>query len=297
MNPNISSVLGGLSAMLGWGTNDFIASKLSRKHSYHDVFLWRGLFSTLLILILLILFYPNLSEVLNGVILIRLFISGLSLYVFIALLYKAFTIGNVSIISGVVALQTVVIIITGTLFLNQSVSKIEWVLIGFVFIGAILVSVNFKEVKQKNILSPGVKESLLAALIAGTTLWPNMEYVTERVNWIPANLFLNIFSVLSFLGFLLISHIIRKPIKLQTAKISTRDWLTFFLMGFFDIFGQIGLTLGLQYGVGIIVAPFLSATAVVTIPLALIFYKEKLRLEQFIGIFIVVLGAILLSIF
>ncbi len=52
MNSTVISVLGGLGAMLGWGTSDFFANQATDKVGHYRTFFWSQLVGLVLILII-----------------------------------------------------------------------------------------------------------------------------------------------------------------------------------------------------------------------------------------------------
>jgi len=68
------------------------------------------------------------------------------------------------------------------------------------------------------------------------------------------------------------------------------------VIGVLNVIAFLSYDLGVTYGYTAMVAPVSAASPIITVSLALIFLKEKLALDQKIGILLVLVGIILLAV-
>ena len=182
IDKTLISILGGLGGMIGWGTSDFLANDASEKIGYSKAFFYSQLAGLSLIIALLIFMTPSFS--------MAPYLFGLAVFGGIAytlgylFFYKAFEIGNVSVVSAVVNLQVLFIIII-SLLRGQTLSLLQIPAISLLLIGVTLVSVNFNDLKKGSIsLLKGVKETIIATIMFGIFYWPLNEFVVEKVDWL-----------------------------------------------------------------------------------------------------------------
>lgn len=274
--------------MLGWGTSDFLANYGADELGHTRTLFWSqlvGLFITALIAALFInsFHFPIL------LLLLTIF-SGVIFAIAYLAFYFAFEIGNVSVVSAVINVQTIVIISVAYLIFGQRTTVLHALALPLIIIGASLVSVNFDDLKKGTIsLLSGVKESFFAAVLFGF-YWSINEYLVEKLDWLLVNLLARFTVILTVM---LIAKLTSK--ELSIGKTSRKMLSALFFVGFLEIMGTLGVSFGLRIGDGIIVYPIASTLTLVTVSLAVVFLKEKLSKLQTIGILMTVGGIVMMG--
>ena len=201
--------------------------------------------------------------------------------------YRALEKGKVSIVGPIVASYSALSVIIMAIFLGEKLSLPIIFFLSIIFIGIIIISIDFNELSnygiRKEDFTKGVPEAILGALLF--SVWfPFWDKLSAGQDWLVLVLILRTISSLFLLLFL----------KTSNKEVVVRDKVVFrwlIIIGLLDAIAYAALTWG--YGstnyTSIII--MLSATySVPTLILARIFLKEKLQNFQKIGIFLILLG-------
>jgi drug/metabolite transporter (DMT)-like permease len=285
MNKTILSILAGLGGMFGWGTSDFFASLGADKIGHFKTFFWSQLIGMIFIMLFIPFFALNIN--ISFTIFLLLVVSSIFYAVAYLFFYKAFEIGNVSIIMTTINLDPVSAMVIAFIFLGQRLSSWQFIGVLMIIAGVTLVSLKIQDLKNKKFrLLSGVKETLIAAILFGI-YWNLSEIATEQIGWLSFTLFVKVGAIL----FLLLFSFFAKR-KLEIVKISTKTKLILALVGILEAAGVTSVNYGMAVGDVILVAPISSALSVVTIGLAIIFLKEKITRMQGFGMFMVLVGIV-----
>jgi drug/metabolite transporter (DMT)-like permease len=289
MSKTFFSVLAGISAMLGWGVSDFFASQSSDKVGHFKTVFYSQITGVLVILIAAICLSTSFNMPLS--LLPVLLVCGVSYAFGYILFYKGFELGNISVVSAVITLQTVFIIAISYFLSGQRLTPLQVPGILMAIVGVLLVSVNINDVKSAGpSISKGVKETLLAALLFGVLYWPTNEYIVERIDWIAATLYIKIIAIITLIVIAIVS---REKIRIPKNLMHSRMYTIIALTGALEAVGVLSIGLGGAYGDYIIVAPIAGSLTIVTVSLAVIFLKEKISKQQGLGIVLTVLGILI----
>ena len=202
--------------------------------------------------------------------------------------YNAFEIGNVSVVSAVINSQNIFIVLIAYFLFGQRLTPFQIPALILLIIGILMVSVDFKELTSGEVsLVKGVKETLIAAAMFGVLYWPINEYVAERANWLVVTLLVKAVAIATvYLIARYKSQKLSLPGKGSIKKI-------IIAVGLLEAVGVLATSYGVAYGDSIIVGPIASSLTVVTVTLAFIFLKERLKKVQWAGIAVVIIGIIL----
>jgi len=272
--------------MFGWGVSDFFANLSSEKVGHFKTFFWSQLAGLLFTILLIPFFGLNINISLFFVIL--LFITSVFYAIGYLLFYKAFEIGNVSIVSASINLNVIIAMLLAYVFVGQRLTPLQSFTVILVLAGITLVSVNFNDLKDRKLkLLAGVKETILASLAFGI-FWNLSEYLSEKIGWLPTTLYVKIGAIIFLLGF---AFFVKS--KIELSKTDTKTILVVGMVGILEAVAIASVNWGLAYGDLILVSPISSALSVVTITMAIIFLKERISKTQSVGIFITTAGIIL----
>lgn len=288
----IIALSAGLLSMLGWGISDFFAKKSVDRISHTVALFWMQALG-IIPLLLLFLFQMNISGI-TLVVILKVIILGVVDVLGYLFFYKALQKGKASIVSPIVASYSALSVIIATVFLGEKLSVSTILILLIIFIGIIITSIDFDELKRKGIgkedLTKGIPEAILGAALF--SIWfPFWDNFVSGQNWLLLVILLRIFMSLFLLTQLKIT---KRPIIVKDKSVF--GWLI--IIGLLDAGAYAALTWG--YGVTsyISIITVLSATySVPTLILAGIFLKERLKKFQYIGIFLILLGIVALALF
>jgi len=280
-------IIFGIIATICWGTADFFVAKAVKKASVFKTFLWSQIIGVGLFILIFSSFFkfPILSFATLGVILVAAFLATIAYLSF----YKGLQVGKVSVISPIAACWAVVTVILSIIFLGEKLTTVQGVGVALAILGAVLTSFKFHDLlklKLKN-AAKGIKYALIAVFGWGIGFVLIDVLVTE-LKWFLPFFFIKTAGVLYLL---LYSGTAKK-------NISFPKNIALFVV----VIGILEVIAFLSYGVGInseytaIVAPIGATFPMITIILARIFFKERLDVNQKIGIAAVLAGLVLLSI-
>lgn len=285
-------ILYGILSMIGWGTADFLGANSSRKIGHFLTLFWMQFIGTSVAFIYFITKANNLDK--------TLFYKYLPLLGIIAILqtiaylsfYKGFEKGNVSVVSPIASSWAMVTIILSILFLGEAINSIQLIGIILILSGIILISTDIKEVSamRKLKIFTGVKEGIIAMLGWGVSFFLIVP-ATRDLGWFFPIFIFKVFAVL----FLLILALTRKR-KLYPAG-SQLSFISLVIpIGLLDVTSFFSYNFGLEGSLSLIISPVAASFPVITVLLARIFLKERLRTIQILGIISVIGGIILLSV-
>jgi transporter family protein len=285
MDKTLVSILGGLGGMFGWGVSDFFANLSSGKIGHVKTFFWSQFVGMIFTLFLIPFFGLNIDfPFLFAVLLVIASFFYSAGYLFF---YKAFEIGNVSVVSTTINLWAVFTMIFAFIFLGQRLTPIQLWGVLLIVGGITLVSINFNDLKSRQIkLLAGTKQALIASVLFGV-FWNLSDIISEEIGWLSTTLFVKIGAILSLLLFSLFLNL-----KLRIPKVSSKTKFIIVLIGVLEAAAVASVNYGIMIGDVILVSPISSALTVVTISLAIIFLKERITKIQFMGISAAVVGIV-----
>lgn len=281
-----SPLLYGLIPMVGYGINNLLLTRVSRKTG---AFKTAFLIQTLAFISTLILF-PFFRE--TGNLNLNFFpISFMGLIGALSYLAvsKAFQVGAVSVISPISSSWVIVAAFLSFLFLKEKVIATKIIGILTVVGGVILVSTDFRKIilERKVRLLAGVKLAGLTALFWGTNVFL-LALFSQKMGWYFTNLSLRFWVAATYLG---IAVWQRRRLFLLIGKIPK----LIFPLVLIDVVAYLSLNLGVSREEPAVVATIAGASPLVSVILATVFFKEKTRLWQIAGIFLCLAGIANLS--
>jgi len=280
-----SGIFFGTVAMVSWGASDFFVTKSVRGCDPLKALFWSQIFALGLMFLIFYNFFklPDFSVA----VIIMLLASGFFTVLANLSFYKSLRLGKVSIVMPVASCWAVVTVLLSLIFLEESLTILRAVGVILAVVGALLVSFKMKDASlDVKKYDKSVKYAIIAALAYGSD-FVIIDLVANKIGW-----FLPIF----FIGFitacylLVYAGITRKDISLP------KNVLKFiFLVGILDTIAYLSYASSVTREYGAVVAPIAAASPAVSILLARIFFREKLEINQEIGMASVLLGLIVLA--
>ncbi|MCD6414894.1 MAG: DMT family transporter [Candidatus Diapherotrites archaeon] len=278
----------GVIALLGWGISDFIARKAIEKEKYYKVFFLSQIAGVSILLPYLALSSKTLMAPMGD--LAAFAILG-AVWAFGCLaFYKAIEVGKLSIVSPVGASWAMVSALIGLSIFSEEITAVRGVGILITLVGIALASTNIPELRKAKAtrLLKGVDYALLAMFSWGI-MFPFMNTFIPSLGPFLPIIYLKGFSIIYLLA---IGLVAKKSFSLPSRNVIP----LILLVGLFDTAAFIGLNFGLQTEFVSIVSPTAAAFPMVTILLARTFLKEKLELNQKVGVFAIICGLVLMAV-
>ncbi|MBN2423305.1 DMT family transporter [Candidatus Woesearchaeota archaeon] len=279
----------GLIAMFCWGIADFIQAIPLKKI---------GSIKTILIrssLIFLFTFPLGIFLYFKGIIDISL--SGFFLIILTSLIFvfasytlvRGFEIGELSLVSPISSSFTIITVLLAVVFLKESLSSLKLLSIFIIIIGIILTSTDIKKVMHVH-KTKGIKEALISMLLYGIYFFI-LGFISKSVDALNMYLFTSVFQSFFFILFCTFKKDKKSKFSIAKKHIFLLVLNTILLTAAWAVFNY-----GLSKSLTSIVTSISSLYPAVTVILAVIFFKEKLVLNQKFGILLILVGLFLISI-
>lgn len=295
-------IIMGLTAMLCWGFADFFQAVLvKRLGTLKTIFIGNLIGMAVNTVFFIVFFALGQSIVLTVkdivIMAFACFIQALASYNF----FKSLEIGEVSIVAPISGTFSLITVILAVMFLGETLSIVKIVSILLIVLGVVFVSTDFSKLKHLHTVK-GVKEALLAVLFWGIYFFVlgliSKNYIVDGASYglkmqVAAAIFLftNLFGAL----FMLLIVIFMKT-KITKEDMKQKNTLLLFIVNLVLYTGAwVAVNIGIVSEFISILTPVSSLYPAVTILLAVIFFKDRLVINQKIGIFVILSGIFLIS--
>ncbi|MCL4360243.1 DMT family transporter [Patescibacteria group bacterium] len=283
-------ILAGIGSDIGWGAGDFFAAVSSRKIGNLLTFFWMQATGVILASFYFVLTYDQTKLLALGRFLPRL--GAVAFFIVLAYIafYRGLEKAQVSLVSPIGGCWGVVTSILSVIFYHDILRPGQAVAIAVILCGILLLSADWKTLltSKKTVIFAGVSEGMIAMLGWGIGLFLVVP-VSRSLGWFLPTIS---YRALGFVMLFLYLLLIKRPMVFPKARSAQIPLL---LVGALDILGHFSYNLGVSGAYAAVVAPVASAFPVVTILLAVLFLKERLRPYQVAGITAIISGLIVMS--
>lgn len=281
----------GLITYIGWGTGDIFGVFASRKIGAYKATAFVYIFGLLIPSLYIPFAIPELRNITPGLFIIN-FLLGIAYMSGNMLLNEGFKQSSASLVGVIVqSFPAIVLLLSAIIFKDPLSSKqILWIIL--IFLGMFLCTVNFADFKKGIILNDvGLKYALIAVIIF-SVYFTFFRVFANQYGWFWPN-------YISFLTFPIVLIIFKKlfKIKEQLTIHQKKVLAATFISAFLLRIGDIALNYGLSNNMSAIVAPLAGASPTLFVILSSLIYKDPVSTQQKIGIFITLVGIVLLSFF
>ncbi|MFH1106701.1 MAG: DMT family transporter [Candidatus Micrarchaeota archaeon] len=278
-------ILFGLLAALGWALSDIVGSRVTRRLGPATTLLFSAASGVFFYFVAFAFFPPALPSagVLQLILVSLAFFTAANVAYFLAL-----SKGDVSVVSPITASFAVPVVAISVLFFHESLSALQFLLIGVVIAGTILISFKWSELSKRlssNKPVAGAKMALASALAYGVA-YSLLKPISVSVGPAGAYFFL-------LLGGIPAYYLFWRSRRRQEPKASSL--LPALLMSLLFSVANLSYAYGLRLSLASLVTAVSACHPFVVAVLARSLYRERLEANQYIGIFLVVAGVIGLS--
>lgn len=285
------AIIGAILSAVGFGLANIVIKKALSDTSIPQTLI-SSMVSGAVFLLVLVLFRGFPSEISSQLIItLALFAIGeVTLYLS---LYKAFDAADVSVASGILSVYPIISTLYAVVFLEEQVSSSKVFFIFLLVIGAIIIGLDWNNLKTKKLGLKSFEKGLpwaIFSLFVHAIYFPALGNLTSTGEWEFKLLGIKVFAVIILL---IIFLIIRK----SEFKLTKDRIIAGTILGFLEIVGWIGLSYASSNSAGMIaiIVALGSSAPLVTSIVAKFYLKEKLNFMQYVGILIVVVGLTLIA--
>lgn len=282
---SVIPLLVSLTCMFGWGVENFLMAKISRTIGAVKGGALIQFLAFLITLIFIPLFFTK-----NHFEIIQPMFLGLLTAVTFVMFCKAMNNGNLTLIMPIVESWSLVTSILGIIFFRESVTIYKILSIVFVISGIVMLSVDWPTLKSKSnfMFSGGVVLAMLVSLGFGiSNFWIGI--FSRQTDWFYASISNRFFAVIFLF---LIAVITGESFSIKKINL---PWILILATAMLDVVSFTAFNLGVSRFEVSYVSIIASSSPLITILMAVIFFREKTVLIQKLGIFSTLLGIILLQ--
>lgn len=283
------AILFALISYLGWGTGDIFGTIASRKIGGYATTFWISLLG----FAIASFFIPSSLESLKnltiptlGLLLVLTLISPFSNIA----LFEGLRVGNASLVGTMASSYSALSVILSLIFLGEKISFLQTIAIITIFIGTVLSSLRFKEIKKGNFISdPGVPFAAVAAIVWGI-YYAFIKIPVSEIGWFWPQYF--------YLATFPITYLV---IKLRKQKINIKDlrknFLSLMSTCLLIFGGTFSYNFAISTGQVALIAPIAGSSSTLFVVLAFLIFKDPIKKQQIAGIITTLIGIVLLSVF
>lgn len=279
-----SAILLAFGAMLSWGVGDFLIQRTVKRIGTLETLAW--ITGSSAVIMIPIIVYRGITLTPRELLMLALlgvvtFVSGL-------LDFKALSIGKLSVMETIMAIELPLTIMLGVIAFNERLNVGQWLLVLVIFIGIILVSVNFKNLHHRDFLEKGT----IIAIISGV--------VFALVNFFSADLAKTIDPMMAIwfpwlacgtISFIYISRFKKRHFR-QFVKNSYRHWKLIAWVSAVDLAAWLFYAFAVENEELSITIAITESYIVIALILGVIINKEKIRPLQYLGAALAIIGSI-----
>lgn len=292
MDPAVIAIIGGLGGMFFWGTTDVFGKKavdvLGNKVSTAYFVLMTLVMAFPLLLVDTIL--PEFSA--NTV--FQILIYGVADFLALFFLMGAFAKGKVSVVNPITAAWAALAAVVSFVVFDEVFTVTKTILIGITLLGILLVSVSWRQLRdgfQEGDVSKGVPEAIFCFLVYGFYV-PFFDQLLSNDGWVWIVLLVRLVTSIVTVSFMY-WQIGNKLLPHHQPSLAFK-WII--IAGLLQGIGANLFNWALSAGNDTaITATLASGYPAVLVVLSYIFLKERLALNQYFGVAIIVTAIVLLS--
>ena len=278
----------GLIVMMCWGIADFIQTIVIRQIGTPKTMVVRNILTLCIGLCLGTYLFTIHTLKFNPYAFGVIFASS-SIYVLGYFMYmRGLELGMVSLVAPIASSFSIKTVLLSVVILRENLSTADLACIVLIVFGIFLLSTNLRKLRGiRN--RAGLKEAILTMISFGLTFFI-LSLIPKNITTINIFLYSAISQSILFLALGL-----KMGGKVSSRNLSHNSICIFLCHSLLVNAGWFAYIIGSSQGKVSIIAPISSVFSGVTVLLALVFYRERLVLPQFVGIFFILSGIFILS--
>ncbi len=281
----------GLIAYIGWGAGDIFGVYASRKIGAYKTTAFVYIFG-LLIPSFYLPFALSELHLITLPLLVLNIILGIAYLSGNMILNEAFKQSSASLIGVIIPIFPAVVLLLSAFIFKDPLSSKQLLWISIIFIGMFLCTINFDDLKKKQLFKDiGVRYALIAVAIF-SVYFTFFRVFADVYGWFWPN-------YISFMTFPIVLVLAKKlfNIKEKLTLPNRKIFVMTFICALLLRSGDIAFNYGLANNMGALTAPLAGASPTLFIVLSSVIFKDPVTSQQKLGILITIIGIVLLSFF
>jgi len=271
-------------AMLCWGISDVTIKSLTNKYDALTTTVYKFIPHAMLLAVFFIFSGPILppDTVTWGLIMAFGVIGAVALYAFVTAISR----GMVSLAVALAHINAIITAVLSAIFLDEVLGGLHYLAIFAIVAGVFLITADLRSMKLKKV--KGLKMALVTALGWGI-IYVLLKAIVGRMDAVAAAFYTDTVVVtLIVLLFLMTNGPFKLPRKKDALLISGSAFASAAAAAFTAVsftYSKVSIAMGI-----------IAAAPMITFVLAIIFLKEKVNVQQGLGIVVITGGLVLISV-
>ncbi|MBN2457798.1 DMT family transporter [Candidatus Woesearchaeota archaeon] len=289
MQETTIGIMFGLAAMLGFGLGNGFSRPLARSMGNKQIIFFRTVATSLILLPVLLFSLPSVRF--SALYIIIGFVIAVISYFPLMTFYMALKKSDLGVVCPIANSSVIFTVLLSVIFFSERPSIFQYLSIGLIVAGIILISVNFRDIKRSEILSlrSGVPFAVITCILWGIVFF--------------------LFKIpVSVIGPILTSFIIEFGIMISSSAhiVMARERFLFpskknmfyiVIVALFSSAGTLFFNMGIDFADVSVVSAVTMSNPLVAVIFGRLAYKEKLTRIQWTAVLLVVFGIVLVSLF
>jgi threonine/homoserine efflux transporter RhtA len=199
---------------------------------------------------------------------------------------RAVVVGKIGVVLPIVDLSVVVSALCAFIFLGQSISSYGLLFMLVILLGAVVLSVDFTELKKGVVWEAGTLYACLASCIWGIEYFIRT-FPVQHIGSLST-------SILIEIGVFLAACIHLFIVKRQSFfdKVSSKIYATGFVIACFASVGTLGINMSIAAFGGPLTFAILGGRPAVSALIGYFYFKESLTLKQILAVLLIIIGVV-----
>lgn len=283
----MGSIIFAFVSFVGYGVGDIFGTITTRKLGGFSTTLWTLIIGAALFTLYVPFAWKEL-EVLTVALFLQTVGIGILFIIAVTAFYEALKIDSSSLVGTIASSFAAVTVVLSLVILKESISFIQAISIVVIFLGVVMSSLELNQLRRGKItLSKGIILALVA-MVSWGIFFALIKIPVSKIGWFwPTYItYLSFPLLLFFLKFRKIK--IKKP----TLKLGLKPLITSVIL---TGSAEFSYNFAISKGAVALVAPIAGSYPTLFVLLSFIIFRDPVTKQQLLGIFITLLGIILLA--
>lgn len=276
----------GLISMLGYGLGNAMTKVPVRKIGPLRTIFFRGFLLT--ILLLAVLFFVIDEVIISFWHIMFMIVISIGGYIALLVFYKGLSKGKVGVVTPIASSSVIITVVLSLIFFNEALNSMQWIAIMLIFLGIILITVNFRHFKSSDLFSmkSGVPYAVLTCVMWGIGFF---------LFKIPVMVIGPVLTALLLEGGIALWSGLHMKKTKQFFRLKKSMLVYIVFVAVTGFFGTLCFNMGIMHSDVSIVAPIAFSAPLITALYGRFIYNEHMNIKQWIAVILIILGIILIS--
>lgn len=285
----MQQILFAFTSYFGWGTGDIFGTIATRKIGAYSTAFWIFTAGVVIFSLYIPFAWNDLGQFTLPLLVLNVVLG--SIYILGNVSFnEALRVSNASLVGTIAASFASVTLLLSITFLGESINANQALSIATIFLGVLLATLNFKDLKTGQIVKDKGVIFAFVSMVTWGVYFAFVKILVQEVGWFWPN-------YISFCLFPLIYLYMRvKKIKLEKPNYKGA-LIPVIASAILLRSGDFSFNFALSSGLAAIIAPVAGAYPTLFVVLAFLVFKDPITRQQIAGILVTLIGIVLLSVF